>query len=227
MARGKSDDDLWREFHFNPGNPELQEVNGIFHRAFPQGHRESIKHDVEKWGQQALEGKGPEELHDTHPRALAVIATYGRDYTPWIWPALPSWGNSRVVDEVGTCYENAAAVMNACIRGKSGPTCDGGNSWRVYVEGIVSGVMAPLMLHAWNSQDLRCGIALDWTHYGGCDWTRYLGVPITPEEHEELWLKVIEARAPEDARRPLSLFRNECFPIIEERLTEMLKSRSG
>ena len=94
----------------------------------------------------------------------------------------------------------------------------------LYVEGIVCGVTAEEMLHAWNTFGGTSREAVDWAHYAACEWNRYLGVPLTEAEHTALFEEQ-HKKLKEMAKKPLSLFRRECFPSIEHELAEILSSR--
>ncbi|HUX35988.1 MAG TPA: hypothetical protein VMV71_03070 [Candidatus Paceibacterota bacterium] len=155
-----------------------------FNKFFPNGHKTSIRPLVEEIAKHVLSGEIFSDsaifqhMNDIHPEAFEVITKYGKDYTPLIWDrALPE-------PDDGCCFGNAWQLADS-IRKKPGQERDA-HEPSVYVEGIAFGSVVRPMLHAWNAHSLNGEIAIDWTHYTVCRWSRYLGIPITLEEHAEL-----------------------------------------
>lgn len=103
----------------------------------------------------------------------------------------------------------------------SGAREEGKEAVLVYVEGLTVGFMAIPMLHAWNSYGLIDTRAVDWTMYVGCEWNRYIGIPFTEEEYAELQAIVFPRRR----RRPISLFDGKIYPLVEERIQQLLADR--
>jgi hypothetical protein len=142
---------------------------------------------------------------------------YGIDYKPDI-TRVPKFREFERKPIIGGCFSNSWSFMEAV---NDGAKEAGQESRLVYVEGMAWGFMADPMLHAWNSYGLSDTRAVDWTMYVGCEWSRYLGIPFTQEEHTELRSMIY----PDEPRRPISLFDGKFYPQIEERILQMLASR--
>lgn len=106
-------------------------------------------------------------MEDVHPEAFEILLTYGRDYTPHLW------GKAPLNLKPDRCYENSWVIAQV-------------HKQLIYVEGIVAGAVIKPMLHAWNAVGLEGRAAMDFTQYTVSRWSRYLGIPFSIEEHEEL-----------------------------------------
>jgi hypothetical protein len=191
----------------------------MFLRLFPEGHEDSIRKFV-AWaatleGQSALKKNWQMRfLRSTHPRALQLVAKYGVDYRPIIWRKPPA-----IEPMPKACYANAWGLMNY-------PNTIGNIGLTekvppfVYVEGIIDGPLLGSMLHAWNANSIEENQAIDWTFYACCQWTRYLGIPLTLEEHQKA-SKLVHPRQP----KILLFLRNSTFPRVEEYLNDILAAR--
>jgi hypothetical protein len=174
----------WEYLHSMRSLLFRRRLKRTFKKFFPKGHRTSLRPLVTEIAQSLRDGETFSSEHpyrhmnDVHVDALEMIVKYGMDYTPLIWKqVLPR-------PEKGGCFWNSWLLakgledMSKENGGKGGPF--------MIVEGIVFGSVVRPMGHAWNAQGLRGNIAIDWTHYTVCQWSRYLGIPMTLAEHEEL-----------------------------------------
>jgi hypothetical protein len=93
----------------------------------------------------------------------------------------------------------------------------------VYVEGVVIGVLAQPMLHAWNAAGLSSTTARDWTQYLGSQWSRYIGIPVTQKEYWDMCTIL----HPDKPKRLCRLLYRDTFPITGAYLTELLEKRSS
>jgi len=108
----------------------------------------------------------------------------------------------------GACYGNAWALMR--------------NTDVAYVEGIAVGALVRPMLHAWNCATLDSCRAVDWSHYAGSHWTRYIGVAFTRSEYDELLAATSHGGA-----TIIGLFHVRYFGDIEELMGRIITRRSG
>jgi hypothetical protein len=152
-----------------------------------------------------------------HVRSLELIVKYGIDYTPDI-SKVQKLREFELKPKLGQCFSNSWIFMESV---NEGAKTAGQSARMVYVEGMVWGFMTDAILHGWNSYGLADTRAVDWTMYIGCQWNRYIGIPFTEEEYMELKALVF----PDEPRRPISLFDGRYYPIIEERVTEILATR--
>jgi hypothetical protein len=114
-------------------------------------------------------------LNSIHPAALELFLKYGVDYAPYEWTTVP------YDPKPSRCFENAWVLARIAM---------GNNrTWSaipipiLYVEGLAYGSVVRPMLHAWNTQAFDSCTAIDWTHYSVCQWSRYLGIPLTLDEY--------------------------------------------
>lgn len=209
--------EAWEDVHGKGGL--AKKAQQWFSEVFPEGHATSIRPLVRR----ARELIGPDVVQQPlpgrecgfHVRALELIERYGIDYTPDMSKTeeFRAW---ETQPEIGSCFANSWSLMVAVNKSKRADLPE-----MVYVEGMVWGFMTDPVLHAWNSYRLTDVRALDWSHYVGCEWSRYIGIPFTQAEHEELRAAIF----PKEPNRPVSLFDIEFFPLFEERIREMLASR--
>lgn len=194
----------WRRCRDDPNEERAREQD--FRTMFPHGHRTSLRPFVRKLAQLVRLGDtvpwhGEPILADMHPRAYAFLARHGKSYTPKKWEYAPETEPME-----GACYGNAWNVMR---------TCDA-----AYVEGIVAGVLARPMLHAWNAKDTRSAGAMDWSHYAGTHWSRYLGIAFTSDEYETL-----RHLAAHKGRLIIGLFHVDYFADLEPHMRGIVLSR--
>jgi hypothetical protein len=220
----KNEHGAWESVR-GPHNAKVRrELNRYFWRLFPHGHQESIRRVVADFSTSAAQADfGKDEfsqyLSDIHPEAFILIASHGVDYSPRLSRKPPLYGEP----ESGACFVNAWKLMYGANVNLARSRRDRKDKTPfVYVEGIALGVTAFPMLHAWNARGLEGRKAIDWTFYAVCQWIRYLGIPFTQEEHEEL-CRLIQ---PGEFRINL-LFRRNVFPIVRPALLKLLDKRKG
>lgn len=140
-------------------------------------------------------------MNTIHPAAFKLLATYGVYYMPFtLTKALPEPERNR-------CFANSRVLALT-------------NAHLCYVEGIVIGVLVCPMLHAWNAGGRNGTIAVDWTQYSICRWSRYLGIPLTLDEHSRV------RRAARIGTRSAPIFNRKFFtPRVERVLLSILKKR--
>ncbi|OGC85157.1 hypothetical protein A3F55_01915 [Candidatus Adlerbacteria bacterium RIFCSPHIGHO2_12_FULL_53_18] len=215
----KSEREVWDFFHSEEGKGAAESNQHFFRKLFPAGHRQSIRPDIalvgkmtnkERWGYIAEHKPFLNWFREIHPHAFAFLVRYGKNYAPIIMGAPPSWGEPGWA----TCYYNSLLLMTAVNKKRRRRPL-------VYVEGIVMGALAHPMLHAWNAYSLEGRQALDWTHYFGSRWSRYLGIPFTEGEYERLRKDI----APKKKDLVLSLYSKKNFPKVEEMLLNILETR--
>lgn len=152
-----------------------------FRTLFPLGHSESIRDLVGFMGSRIGQKKIARNddlryLRDVHPRAFQLLEKYGQDYRPKFWHRPPP-----IEPEKGKCFKNAWVLMSVAETRRNNGRKNALQA--VYVEGVTLGLCLP-MLHAWNARSIDRGTAVDWTLYALCPWNRYLGIPLTSEEHK-------------------------------------------
>lgn len=129
------------------------------------------------------------EFWDIHPRAIPFIEKYGVWQKPHVWEKPLAIGYPENDGEPGhnDCYHNARLfmlVMNM-VNGKNSAFGEIG-----YSEGITLGTCAVAMLHGWNWNSRKPGIAIDWSQYATSVYSAYLGIAFTAREYKEL-MKII------------------------------------
>lgn len=199
-----------------------RKAGGWFVDTFPLGHDTSLK----PMAKELLETyKAPvrntvvpvgAERCEFHPGALALLYEHGMDYFPSL--KLQNFFRfNKQQPALGQCMGNSWQFMRAMNKDSLDET------QFVYVEGLVYGYLTNPALHAWNAKSLTDTQAYDWTHYVGCEFSRYLGIPFTEAEYEALRVQMF----PNAPRQPISLFETNTFPVIEDQIIEILASRRG
>jgi len=202
-----SERDMWRLYREN--TKEEQRLCVQFRSLFPRGHRTTLRPLVAALGARVSKDVpgcrfgGGIVLADMHPRAYAFLVRHGRDYVPRRWEMVP-----EAQPMFGACYGNAWALM-----------C---NTDTAYVEGVAVGALVRPMLHAWNAATLDSRRAVDWTHYAGSHWTRYLGCAFTKSEYDELLAATSHAGA-----TIIGLFHARYFADIEGLMERIIARRSA
>lgn len=148
-------------------------------------------------------------LNVAHPRALMLIAEYGDEMKPAIWPIPPA-----IEPRPRACYANSFGYQwgfnKQSRKIKDGVRLD-------YVEGIAFGGRTSAVLHAWNSIERK--IAVDTSWYAVTGWTFYFGISLSQWQYDRL----------RNLAYPSGsfhlLFKPDVFPRIEEPLTRILKRR--
>ncbi len=150
-----------------------------FNAMFPKGHRTSLR----SFARSALKNiVRNDPVMDRYAYALLkqiptdafdLLVRYGTDYSPQQFTAAPPEPLEN------RCFENSWLLSRPRKRADNG-------SPLVYVEGIVVGSIVRPMLHAWNARGLQEPIAIDWTHYPVCRWSRYIGIPLSYPEYSRL-----------------------------------------
>lgn len=189
-----------------------------FAEKFPEGHATSIRPFAEMFLKELKRGWfEPTKKHTStcyfHMRAVELLIRYGVDYTP-ADGQIEFFGTWEDKPAVGKCFDNSWLLMK-----ERNARTDGNKL--VYVEGMCWGFIGDPALHAWNSFGMQDTRAIDWTQFFACEWNRYLGIPFTQEEHAELCALIHK----DETHRPISMFDIMFFPLVEERLTELLASR--
>lgn len=192
----------WRRFQ----DPQIiATYDAAFRRLFPDGHESSLGRMLEQWRAPRPDADGMAcpiiQVDEMHPRALSFLLEHGRDYVPDKWKTCPVREPA-----IGECFANSLALMH---------THD-----YVYVEGLAAGALVNLMHHAWNAQDIRSTIAIDWTHYAACHWSRYLGYAFTQDEYSRI---AQACTGHEDSR--IAIFHSRYFPTTEPLVRDILASR--
>ena len=205
MAHDMTQKAVWDQLHGAGGKKLCNTFTEKFYAIFPSGHQTSIRPYARALLNYIRAGKQNvllAEMKSFHPDALELIVTYGTDYVPFKWSAVPPEPRHR------NCAENAWEVARMSTE------------FPIYVEGIVFGSTALPTLHAWNIACLPCLKAMDWTLYAESHWCRYLGIPFTVVEHKEL-----RSLTPLGKRMGL-LFHKEHFTAeAKTRLTKILEQR--
>jgi hypothetical protein len=178
-----------------------------FKKIFPRGHDTSIRSFVIRCMDESRRTtltRMPNGMYlpQFHPEAFEYIARYGVDYTP------RRWRHPSDAAREGECFANAWCLME--IGHRRGILTE----QLLYVEGVAIGLYVVPMLHAWNALAPAGTIAADSTFYAVASWTRYLGVPFTREEYEEIC-----------GNRVISLFDVGLFPHVREKVAAVLARR--
>lgn len=190
-----------------------RQADRYFARLHPEGHAESIRFIAQAGA------KNPEHplitsdktfLELIHPAAFRLIARYGVDYVPVLMEH--AFANP-LQPIIGRCFWNATLLSLSWNEHRRE------EGTMLYVEGIAAGVHVPPMLHAWNALG-ETKEALDWSYYASAPWTRYIGVPFTPEEHEEI-REAAGVEAP-----VLSMFGRTNFQKVRPHVQRVLKRRN-
>ena len=191
-----------------------------FVKTFKEGHNTSLR----QLAQEMLGTHAFEKLEESaslkpdacefHPRALELLVREGVDYFPTLKLQNFFRSFSRQPD-IGQCFGNSWMYMSAM--NKPEPSDDR----VVYVEGLVYGFLTKPVLHAWNAFGLPAKDAVDWSHYVGCEFSRYLGIPFTKAEYENMRDMIWS----NDPKQPVSLFDVNFFPHCEEQILQILASR--
>lgn len=150
-------------------------------------------------------------LTDVHPDAFALIAAYGIEYTAHQWSRHP-----KLLPKSNLCCYNSVVLMRSTNK-----ELPHGQERAVYVEGLVWGEFALPMLHAWNARNCESRIAFDWTHYAGCQWSQYIGIPFTEEEYETIRRAVFPK-----SRRLVFIFHKQHFPRTRALVAQILERRT-
>lgn len=200
-----SEQDMWRTFRKD--TKQRKNNDAAFRKMFPNGHRTSLRVIIQEFANiQRNEGRidfsDRTILDDLHPDAFDVILEHGQDYRPMKWSTFPT-----LEPGFGQCYANAWKLMEA--------------RELVYVEGIVCGVLAYPMLHAWNCKRTDSEAAIDWSHCSGSHWSRYFGIPFTKQEHDRL-----HQASAHGGTNLIALFHREYFGDIKDVMQDMLRNRS-
>jgi len=218
----ESELEAWETIH-GPSEEAKQvrrDTRRAFRDLFPNGHNESVRGFVGAVAEQAEKGADLKKaistahLAQVHPRALRLIADHGIDYRPFSWRKFRP-ETKEVQPRSRGCFLNAHYMMRISREARA-------PRWQwVYVEGIALGPLVFPMLHAWNAVGVGGSVARDWTFYSGTRWTRYLGIPLTAEEHEK-------CRHLAHPRKPMFhlLLDKPHFPKVESYLKELLAERA-
>lgn len=207
----------WRLLHGNTKAAAARRSlnDKVFSQWFPRGHDESLRPLLEAYVQDSrtplLSRTNRAIFEHIHPDAFELITAYGVDYVPQVFGS--DTYDSPHQPRIGGCFRNAHLVMHAFTTHE--PEAE---SPMAYVEGLALGPNVPLMLHAWNTR-AGSSTAYDWTLYATVQWTRYLGVPFTRAEYEQLRDKAF----PDDYT--VSFFRRERFLQFKPHLLELLENR--
>jgi hypothetical protein len=218
----QSELEAWETIH-GPSEEAKQirrETRRAFRNFFPNGHDESIRAFVASVASMAERGAelkkevSTAHLAKVHPRALRFIAKHGIDYRPFSWRKLKP-ETLKIQPISRGCHLNSHYMMRIHCEIRSP------RSHWVYVEGVALGPIVFPMLHAWNAVGIRGTVARDWTFYSGTQWTRYLGIPLTSEEHEK-------CRRLAHPRKPMYhlLLDKPHFPKIESYLKDLIAERA-
>ena len=217
--------EAWEEMYGEGGRAEA--AARWFESQFSDGHATSIRPLLERIRElvseeyfdmakrramEIPEGAIPE--CNFHPRALDLLLVHGMDYAPDI-ERCRNFKTLGFDPLIGQCFGNSWSLMRA-VNNR-----DPDSAHLAYVEGLVYGYCTKPVLHAWNSFGISGTRALDWSHYVGCEWSRYFGICISEHEHESLRRIVF----PDEPSRPVSLLDLHFYPFIEEPLTELLAAR--
>ncbi len=198
-------------------NGKGPEATTWFHDKFPDGHATSIRPLAEHLLRETKADRPliVEEGKCTfHEGALELMLAYGIDYAPYV-DKIQMMHEMPRKPEIGSCFANSWLFMEAIN------SAEKSDKRLVYVEGVAVGYLASTMLHAWNSFGLQDTRAIDWSMYPACPWNRYFGVPFTETEHEELRTSIF----PKKKRRAISLFDVQYFPLLANRIIDILASR--
>lgn len=217
----RSEREAWQLIHAKTkrGSAYRRRNHEQFATFFPEGHRTSLR-EIVTYAAEVLEGGlnfvGTRAylLDQVHPRALRLIEKHGKDYWPLTWRGTEIHTDT-VQPQPRSCA--ADAIHLARLFNRTTP----GRTHITYVEGITFGPDVPIMLHAWNARGWG-GKCRDWSHYSVSHWSRYIGIPFTLTEWEELRMLI----APQENACPL-LFADTHFPLIEGRVVEILEKRKG
>lgn len=190
-----------------------------FLERFPEGHDSSIRplaarmHEILK--ERGYEYKATSGTEcNFHIRALELLIAHGVDYKPDL-SKVQEFREFERQPGMGQCFSNSWTLMEGVNSRATGV------KRLTYVEGLVWGYLTDPVLHAWNSYGVTDSRSLDWSHYIGCQWNRYLGISFTQEEQAELQALVF----PNEPLRPISFFDGKFFPLVENRLLELLANR--
>lgn len=150
-----------------------------FEKKFPTRHQTSLRPFVRQIAIQRARGEhfigALRLLNDVHPAALKLLLEYGENYSPYEWTSMP------LEPKPNHCFSNAWVLAHIAMEGSQ--TWQAIPSANLYVEGLAYGSVVRPMLHAWNTEGFDSRVAIDWTHYSVCRWSRYLGIPFTLDEY--------------------------------------------
>ena len=207
-----SERERW-DFFRGPKNRNLRRrLWRRFYKRFPSGHDTSLRNVMHHLLEMGPEGitqyKNGTLRYVQHfpPNVFAFLAEFGVDYTPVRWHQPPV-----IEPEVCQCFENSliAAEMGRELGVEI-----------VYVEGFILGGTTHLLHHGWNAAEIHSRDATDWTHYAACHWNRYLGFPLTLEEHSEVSFAVFG-----EAGQTFPIFHPEYFAKGESALRIIAEAR--
>jgi hypothetical protein len=217
-------DTLWA-----PGQEAIRkEFTKHFRGLFPDGHRESLRAVVgsmrdEDTRNEFCAHKRGKWLKGTHTDAYEFLELHGIDYRPFAFRSYPDFGIGEPVSR--ECYRNAFILMcemnlRLIVEHPVALTYMRERGPMVYVEGITAGAISEPMQHAWNALG-NSRVAIDWTHCASARWDRYIGFPVTLEEHTEA-MRILNPK--KEVRLPL--FDQYTFGSIKNYLYSLAESRT-
>lgn len=176
-SRSQRDD--WEWLRSQKGEDFRNLLSRRFERKFPSGHETSLRPFVTQVATQRARGAhyigALKLLNNVHPAALTLLLEYGVDYSPYEWESMP------FEPKPNHCFSNAWVLAHIAAEGSQ--TWQTIPSPNLYVEGLAYGSVVRPMLHAWNTEGFDSHVAIDWTHYSVCPWSRYLGISLTLDEY--------------------------------------------
>ncbi len=223
----KDEREAWDVTWGPDGGKVRSEFTRWFRDIFPNGHRDSIRRLVasmcdEKTRQTFCAHEKGRWLKDMHPEAFAFLEQYGIDYRPFAFRTYPDFGIGEPISR--QCFRNSFLLMckmnlKLLDNDPLARTYMQARGPMVYVEGMTAGALCAPMLHAWNALG-NSRIAIDWTHSSSARWDRYIGFPVTFEEHNE----AMRILSPDKSVR-YPLFDKYTFGKLKDYLYTLARSR--